>query len=97
LRDAENMVQWVKQLNTNSWLLIFSESSYLRRHNQLSKIVHQQIAIKYKLLDRNTLPYYRLKLELVLETANMISCWDRSMVTDKMIDLNRPDIVLDRK
>jgi hypothetical protein len=69
------------------------ESSYLRKHNQLAKIIHQQIAIKYKLLDRKTLLYYRFKPALVLESANMISYWDRSMIIDKMVDLNRPDIV----
>jgi len=40
-----------------------SESAYLRRHNQLAKIIHQQTAKKYKLLDRNTAPNCRYKPE----------------------------------
>jgi hypothetical protein len=30
----------------------------------------------------------------VLESANMILYWDRSVITDKTVDLNRPDTVL---
>jgi len=69
-----------------------SESAYLRRHNQLGKI-HQHSAIKYKVLDRNALPYYRYMPKLVLESANMILYWGRFTITDT-IDLNRPDVVL---
>ena len=29
----------------------FAENSYLNRHNQLAKLVHQQLGIKYGLLD----------------------------------------------
>jgi hypothetical protein len=34
------------------------------------------------------------KPEMVLESANVISYWDRFIVTDKAVDFNRPDIVL---
>jgi len=52
--DVENMIKWVKQLNSNSWV----PTVYLVRHSQLAKIIHQQSAIKYKLFERNTPPYY---------------------------------------
>jgi len=68
-------------------------SLYLRRQNQLGKIIHQQIAIKYKVLDRNALSYYRYMPEPVLESANMILYWDWFTITDT-IDFNRPDVVL---
>jgi hypothetical protein len=45
---------------------------------------------KYKLPDRNTLPYRRYKPEPVLESANMILYWVRSVVTDKTLGVNRP-------
>jgi hypothetical protein len=70
-----------------------SESAYLRRHNQLGKIIHPHSAIKYKVLDRNALPYYRYMPEPVLESANVILYWDRFTITDT-IDFNRPDVVL---
>jgi hypothetical protein len=59
----------------------------------MAKIILQQIAIKYKLPDRNALPYRRYKPEPLLESANMILYWVRSVVTDKTLDVNRPDTV----
>jgi len=38
----------------------------------MAKIIHQQIAIKHKLLKGNILLYYRYKPELLLGSANMI-------------------------
>jgi hypothetical protein len=40
--------------------------------------------------DINTPLFYRYKPE----SANMILYWDRSIITDKMVASNRPDIVL---
>ena len=71
-----------------------SVSANRRRHNQLVKIIHQQITIKYKLLDRNTPLYYTYKPEPVLQSANRSLYWDKSIKTDKTIDFNRPNIVL---
>jgi hypothetical protein len=67
---------------------------YRGRQNQPARIIQQQIAIKYKLLVRNTLLYYTYKPELVLESANRTLYWDRSIITDKKADFNRAAIVL---
>jgi hypothetical protein len=40
-----------------------SVSAYFGRNSQLEKIIHQQTAKKYKLLDRKTPPYCRHKPE----------------------------------
>jgi hypothetical protein len=77
----------------NSWVLII-ESARLRRHNQLTKAIQEKTAKKHKLVDKNTPPYYRYKPEPVLESANMILCWDRSIISDKTVDFNRHDIVV---
>jgi hypothetical protein len=45
----------------------------------------------------NTLPYYRYKPEPVLESAIMILYWDKSIITDKMIDFNKPEIVFNNR
>jgi len=45
----------------------------------------------YKLLDRNTPPYRRYKLQPVLKLANMDLHWDRSVITDTTVDFSRPD------
>lgn len=53
-------------------------------HDHLSNnIICLQIAMTYKLLDRNTPPDSRYKPEPVLESANMILRWDLSTITDK--------------
>jgi len=48
----------------------------------------------YRLLDGYTPPYCRYKPEPVLGLADMIWYWDRSGITDKTVDVNRPDRVL---
>jgi hypothetical protein len=73
--------------------LSINESAYPGRHNQLAKIIHQQTVVQYTLLDVNTLPYYRHKPEPVLESVIMILYWDKSIITDKMVDFNKPEIV----
>ena len=70
-----------------------SEAAYLGRHNQLAKIIHQQITVKCMLLDRNSPPYCRYKSEPMLESADMILYWDRPIVTDETIDFSRTDTV----
>jgi hypothetical protein len=49
-----------------------SERAYVERQNELANIIHQQTAIKYKLLDRNTPPYGRCKPQPVLKSAKKI-------------------------
>jgi len=71
-----------------------SESTNHGRHNKVAKIIHQQTAIKNKLLDRNILQYYRYKPESALESATKIFYWNRSIITDKTVDFNRPHIML---
>jgi hypothetical protein len=68
-----------------------SECAYVERHNQLAYMIHQQIAIKYKLPDRNTPPYCRYKPQPVLKSANKVLYWDRSAITDTSVDFSRPD------
>ena len=72
-----------------------AETAYLGRHNQLAKLVHQQLGIKHGLLDtKDTPPYYKYCPAPVLENSNTILYWDRPVLTDRTIDYNRPDIML---
>ena len=72
-----------------------AENAYLNRHNQLTKLVHQQVGIKNDgLLDISTPPYYKYDPTPVLEKSNIILYWDRPVFTDKSIDYNRPGILL---
>jgi len=62
------------------------ESAYFGRRNKLANTIHQQIAKKCNLLDINTAPDCRYKPEPVMQSSNMILCWEWSVITDKTID-----------
>ena len=97
--DAENVIrvgETIKHVIAGCSPL--SESTYLGKHKQLAKIIHQQTAIKCKKLDTNTPPYCRHKSETVLESAGTILYSDWSIRTDKTVDFNSPDTVpIDRQ
>jgi hypothetical protein len=54
---------------------------YLHRHNNVTKIIHQQIAIDKKLLTMYT-PYYKYTVTEVLENQRYKLYWDREVRTD---------------
>ncbi|CAK1595089.1 unnamed protein product [Parnassius mnemosyne] len=70
-----------------------SNSEYLHRHNLVARILHQELALKYGLVDRK-LPYYKYMPEAVLENDRARLYWDRAIITDRNILANKPDIVL---
>jgi hypothetical protein len=55
------------------------------------KIIHQKLAYKYGLLNK-MMPYYISNT--ILENETIKPYWDRSLITDKTIHNNRPDITL---
>ena len=74
-----------------------SESAYLGRHNQVAKLIHQHLALRHELIEKNTPPYYKYSPREVLESANYLLYWDRPILTDKTVDFNRPDLILINK
>ncbi|CAH2059309.1 unnamed protein product, partial [Iphiclides podalirius] len=72
---------------------MLSNSEYLHRHNLVARILHQELALKYGLVERK-LPYYKYSPEAVLENDRARLYWDRSIITDRTIVANKPDIVL---
>lgn len=75
---------------------VLAPTNYLQRHDNVAKIVHQKIAIKHDLLV-GTLPYYTYDPVNVLENASFKLYWNRSILTDKTVLANRPDITLVNK
>ncbi|KAL0838863.1 hypothetical protein ABMA28_016889 [Loxostege sticticalis] len=63
---------------------VLTQNDYTHRHNQIVHYVHQKLAIKHKLLPPKVQPYYQYTPKAVLET----------ILTDKTIYCNRPDITL---
>ena len=74
-----------------------SESAYLGRHNQVAKLIHQHLALRHELIEKNTPPYYKYSPQEVLESANYLLYWDRPILTDRTVDFNRPDLILINK
>lgn len=66
---------------------------YTVRHNQVAQIVHQMLAKKHKLISE-IVPYYKYEPLSVLENNTAKLYWDRSIITDRTIRANKPDIVL---
>lgn len=72
---------------------MLANTDYLHRHNQAARILHQELALKYGLIVQR-LPYYKYVPEAVLENDRAKLYWDRSIITDRTILANKPDIVL---
>jgi len=74
-----------------------NNNKYVKRHDGLAKIIHQQLAEAAELIgDEN--PYYKYTPANVLENENFKLYWNRSTLTDKTIPFNRPDITfMDKK
>jgi len=54
-------------------------------------IIHQKLAEAFELIEDKT-PYYKHTPAKVLENENLKLYWNRSILTDKTISFNRPDI-----
>lgn len=72
------------------------QTDYKHRHDQIAAIIHQRLALKYSLITQTT-PYYKYTPQTILETVNYKLYWDRTIITDKTIHYNRPDILLHDK
>lgn len=68
-----------------------TQTDYKHRHDQVASIIHQYIAHKHKLISNFT-PYYKYKPQAVIDTDKYKLYWDRTILTDKTVYHNRPDI-----
>jgi hypothetical protein len=68
-------------------------TEYKRRHDLVANIVHQEIALKTSLLSSRT-PYYKYSPTSVLENREYKIYWDRSILSDRTVVHNRPDITM---
>ena len=62
-------------------------TEYVKRHDGLSKIIHQKVTEAAELID-NKSPYYKYIPANVLENENVKLYWNRSRLTDKTITFN---------
>jgi hypothetical protein len=75
-----------KQLNTSFLLAPFWLKANI-------KIIHMNLAVKFKLL-KELQPHYIYKPESCLENDNYKLYFDRTVLTDIHIQHNRPDIII---
>jgi len=68
-------------------------TDYKHRHDQVAKIFHQKLANKHSLLNK-IMSYYKYTPNVILENETHKLYWDRTLITDKTIRFNRPDINL---
>lgn len=62
----------------------------------MAKIVHQNLAKRHGLVN-TYLPYYQYKPSPVLESEDIKLYWNRSVITDRLITANRPDVIIVNK
>ena len=71
-------------------------TEYVKRHDGLAKIIHQKLAEAAELIDDKS-PYYKHTPANVLKNENFKLCWNGSVLTDKTIPFNRPDMTFMNK
>ena len=70
-----------------------THTEYKQRHDQVAKIIHQKLATKHKLVTEKR-KYYQYEPRAVLDNATHKVYWDRTIITNKTMKHNRPDITL---
>jgi len=72
---------------------MLAPTEYKLRHDNVGRIIHSRLPRMYSLLSDNT-PYYQYQPVPVLDNETFKLYWDRSILTDKTIHHNRPDITI---
>lgn len=72
----------------------FASTEYKERHDAVAKILHQELALKLQLLQKEKTQHYKYTPEPVLENDDFRLYWDRTILTDQTVAHNRPDLVL---
>lgn len=93
-RQCANAPETIQHITSGCSMM--SATDYTHRHNQVAKIIHLKLALHHKLLHSKT-PYYEYNPSGVIENDDCKLYWDRSVITDRTIHANRPDIILTMK
>ena len=99
--DTDEMCRrWGKESETIQHITAACEqlapTEYVKRHDGLAGIVHQKLAEAAELIE-NKSPYYKYTQVNVLENENFKLYWNCSILTDKIIPLNRPEVTFINK
>lgn len=73
--------------------LAIAPSDYVRRHDNVAKIIHQELCKKYKALAEPT-PYFKYSPPVLVENKEVKIYWNQPVTTARTIACNKPDIIL---
>jgi ribosomal protein L37E len=71
-------------------------TEYVKTHNGVATVIHKKLAEAAELIE-DKCPYYKYTPANVLENENCKLYWNRSIITDKTIPSNLPDITFMNK
>ncbi|KAF2898423.1 hypothetical protein ILUMI_07748, partial [Ignelater luminosus] len=73
-----------------------ASTDYIRRHDNVAKIVHQHLAVRHNLIEYKV-PYYKYYQEILLENSSTKLYWNQSVITDRTINYNKTYIIFMNK
>ena len=73
---------------------IYATSVYIHRHNAALRVLHYHLRHSYEVDRRPVLPYVPEEIESVVENEKCRIYWNYSFPTVRLIQANKPDIVL---
>jgi hypothetical protein len=71
-------------------------TEYVKRNDGVATVIHQKLAEAAELIEDSS-PYYKYTPASVLENDTFKLYWNRSIITDKTVLSNRPDITFTNK
>ena len=71
-----------------------ANSKYLERHNKVAAIVYKELLRTHKLNNDTNTPYYKLQPQPLVENERVKIYWDKTLLTDRRVEHNRPDITI---
>jgi hypothetical protein len=75
-------------------LIIIITVIIIHRQNQVANNVNQELAMKCGLSKQPPMPYYKFDPQSVLQNATYNTYYNRSIITDRTVHNNMPDIII---
>ena len=68
-------------------------TEYVERHNNVAKVLHNALLMRYNLTEKKE-EYFECQSKRIVENRNTKIYWDRTIITDRTVQANRPDIAI---
>jgi CDP-diacylglycerol pyrophosphatase len=77
-------------------IIIIIKMKYVKRRDGLAKVIHQKLAEAAEMTEDKS-PFYKYTPANVLKNDNFKLYWNRSILADKTVPFNLPDITFMNK